>query len=122
MTVHMRTSSESHDSESGSSLRSYILGFALSAILTAISFRLVMGGTLVSNQVTGLLVMVLAAIQIVVHMVCFLHMDFRSDDGWTMMALIFTAILVAITLIGSIWVMYHLNVNMMPGDAMGSMP
>lgn len=122
MTVHMRPSSESHDSESGSSLRSYILGFALSAILTAISFRLVMGGTLVSNQVAGLSVMVLAAIQIVVHMVCFLHMDFRSDDGWTMMALIFTAILVAITLIGSIWVMYHLNVNMMPGDAMGSMP
>lgn len=122
MTVHMRTSSESNDSESRSSLRSYILGFALSAILTAISFRLVMGGTLVSNQVTGLLVMVLAAIQIVVHMVCFLHMDFRSDDVWTMMALIFTAILVAITLIGSIWVMYHLNVNMMPGDAMGAMP
>jgi cytochrome o ubiquinol oxidase subunit IV len=122
MTGHMRTSSAAHDSESGSSLRSYILGFALSAILTAISFRLVMGGIPVLNQVTGLLVMVLAAIQIVVHMVCFLHMDFRSDDGWTMMALIFTAVLVAITLIGSIWVMYHLNVNMMPGDAMGSMP
>jgi cytochrome o ubiquinol oxidase subunit IV len=122
MTGRMRTSSAAHDCESGSSLRSYILGFALSAILTAISFRLVMGGIPVSNQVTGLLVMVLAAIQIVVHMVCFLHMDFRSDDGWTMMALIFTAILVAITLIGSIWVMYHLNVNMMPGDAMGSMP
>ena len=122
MTGHMRTSSAAHDSESGSSLRSYILGFALSAILTAISFRLVMGGIPVSNQVTGLLVMVLAAIQIVVHMVCFLHMDFRSDDGWTMMALIFTAVLVAITLIGSIWVMYHLNVNMMPGDALGSMP
>jgi cytochrome o ubiquinol oxidase operon protein cyoD len=122
MTGHMRTSSAAHDSESGSSLRSYILGFALSAILTAISFRLVMGGIPVLNQVTGLLVMVLAAIQIVVHMVCFLHMDFRSDDGWTMMALIFTAVLVAITLIGSIWVMYHLNVNMMPGDALGSMP
>jgi cytochrome o ubiquinol oxidase operon protein cyoD len=122
MTVHMRTSSESHDCESGSSLRSYILGFALSAILTAIAFRLVMGGTLVSNQVTGLLVMVLAAIQIVVHMVCFLHMDCRSDEGWTMMALIFTAVLVAITLIGSIWVMYHLNVNMMPSDAMGALP
>ena len=122
MTGHMRTSSAAHDSESGSSLRSYILGFALSAILTAISFWLVMGGIPVSNQVTGLFIMVLAAIQIVVHMVCFLHMDFRSDDGWTMMALIFTAILVAITLIGSIWVMYHLNVNMMPGDAMGAMP
>ena len=31
------------------------------------------------------------------------------------MALIFTLILVVITLAGSLWVMYHLNTNMMPG-------
>jgi cytochrome o ubiquinol oxidase operon protein cyoD len=42
-------------------------------------------------------------------------MNSRSEGGWTMMALIFTTILVAIGLIGSLWVMYHMNVNMMPG-------
>jgi cytochrome o ubiquinol oxidase operon protein cyoD len=31
-----------------------------------------------------------------------------------MLALIFTIVLVVITLSGSIWVMYHLNQNMMP--------
>ena len=55
-----------------------------------------------------------AAAQIVVHMVYFLHMNTRSEGGWTMLALIFTIVLVVITLSGSIWVMYHLNANMMP--------
>ena len=37
-----------------------------------------------------------------------------------MMALIFTIVLVAIALIGSLWVMYHMNLNMMPGMGMTS--
>ena len=52
--------------------------------------------------------------QIVVHMIYFLHMDAPSEGGWTLMALIFTLVLVVITLTGSLWVMYHLNTNMMP--------
>ena len=34
-----------------------------------------------------------------------------------MLALIFTLVLVVITLSGSMWVMYHLNTNMMPHGA-----
>jgi cytochrome o ubiquinol oxidase subunit IV len=55
-----------------------------------------------------------AAVQIVVHMVYFLHMSSRAEGGWSMLALLFTAVLVVITLSGSVWVMYHLNTNMMP--------
>ncbi len=55
-----------------------------------------------------------AVLQILVHMIYFLHMNTRSEGGWTMLALIFTIVLVVITLAGSIWVMYHLNHNMMP--------
>ena len=50
-----------------------------------------------------------AIVQIVVHMIYFLHMNTRSEGGWTMLALIFTIVLVVITLSGSIWVMNHLN-------------
>jgi cytochrome o ubiquinol oxidase operon protein cyoD len=56
-------------------------------------------------------------VQIVVHMVYFLHMNAQSEGGWTMLALIFTLVLVVITLSGSLWVMYHLNENMMPVSA-----
>ncbi|MDE1153686.1 MAG: cytochrome o ubiquinol oxidase subunit IV [Micavibrio sp.] len=100
-----------------STLRGYLTGFGLSVILTAIPFWLVMGNVLGSAQTTMLLVMAFAAVQMIVHMIYFLHMDTKSEGGWTMMALIFTAILVFITLTGSLWVMYHLNANMMPMSA-----
>ena len=47
-------------------------------------------------------------------MIYFLHMNSKSEGGWTMLALIFTIIVVVIALSGSLWVMYHLNTNMMP--------
>jgi cytochrome o ubiquinol oxidase subunit IV len=106
----------------GGSRESYLIGFGLSVILTAIPFWLVMTGVLVDKQLTGIAITVLAAIQIVVHMVYFLHMNTRSESGWTMMALIFTVIMVVIALTGTLWVMHHLNVNMMPGHDMSTMP
>ena len=99
------------------SARGYVIGFLLSAVLTAIPFWLVMGEVL-SPATTGFIIVAFAAVQIVVHMIFFLHMNTRSEGGWTFMALIFTVVIVVITLAGSMWVMHHLNTNMMPhGDA-----
>ena len=126
MTAHASPSSQAdagHSEDHGhGSLRGYLIGFALSVLLTAIPFWLVMGDTLGSKPVTALVVMVLAAAQIVVHMIYFLHMNARAEEGWTMMALIFTIIMVVIALSGSLWVMYHLNTNMMPLHDMSRMP
>ena len=105
--------SHGHDAGHGS-FKGYMIGFVLSIILTAIPFWLVMGGVLDSKLFTAVLVMGIAVVQIVVHMVYFLHMNPRSEGGWTMMALIFTLIIVGIALAGSLWVMHHLNKNMMP--------
>jgi len=102
-----------HDGAHGS-LRAYGLGFGLSIVLTAIPFWLVIGGALPDKTVTGLAITLFAAVQIVVHMICFLHMNAKSEGGWNMLALIFTLVLVVIVLSGSLWVMYHLNHNMMP--------
>ena len=118
---HDHAGGHGHGSGHGS-LRSYLIGFGLSVVLTAIPFWLVMSGVLDSRQATALTIMVFAAAQIVVHMIFFLHMSAKSENGWTMMALIFTLVIVGITLSGSLWVMYHLNVNMMPGHAMSQMP
>jgi cytochrome o ubiquinol oxidase operon protein cyoD len=103
------------------SLKGYLIGFALSVVLTAIPFWLVMTGKLGSNEATAVAILALAAVQIVVHMVYFLHMTPSAEGGWTMMALIFTVVMVVITLTGSLWVMYHLNSNMMPMDP-GKLP
>jgi cytochrome o ubiquinol oxidase subunit IV len=107
---------DGHDSHGAAhgSLRGYVTGFLLSVVLTAIPFWLVMNDVLSNSLLTAIVIMLFAAVQIVVHMVYFLHMSGRSEGGWTMMALIFTIIIVAIALTGSLWVMFHLNANMMP--------
>ena len=96
------------------SLRGYLTGFVLAAILTIIPFWLVMGRPLDSTTLTIIIVLGLAAVQIVVHMIYFLHLDTRSEQGWNMLAFIFTIVLVVIVLGASIWVMYNENANMMP--------
>ncbi len=106
-----------HDEDEGAShstLGGYATGFILSVILTAIPFWLVMGKVFDKSSTTALVVLAFAVVQIVVHMVYFLHMNTKSEGGWTMLALIFTLVLVVITLSGSLWVMYHMNTNMMP--------
>jgi cytochrome o ubiquinol oxidase operon protein cyoD len=117
---HTRDATPSHGT-----LKGYLTGFVLAVILTAIPFWLVMGRPIVDGNVTALLLMGLAVAQIVVHMIYFLHMDTKSEGGWTILALIFTLVLVAIALTGSLWVMHNLNTNMMPhmsAQAMRQMP
>ena len=53
-------------------------------------------------------------VQILVHVVYFLHLDTRSEGGWNMLSFVFTIVLVVIVLGASIWVMYNENANMMP--------
>jgi cytochrome o ubiquinol oxidase operon protein cyoD len=96
------------------SLRGYLTGFVLAAILTIIPFWLVMGHVLDNRWLTISIVLALAVVQILVHIIYFLHLDTRSEGGWNLMAFIFTAVLVVIVLGASIWVMYTENANMMP--------
>ncbi|SHF65959.1 cytochrome o ubiquinol oxidase operon protein cyoD [Kaistia soli DSM 19436] len=110
-----------HAAHPQGTLKSYTVGFVLSVILTAIPFWLVMSGTL-PTQVTAITIIAFAVAQIFVHMICFLHMNMKAEGGWSMMALLFTLILVVIALTGSLWVMYHLNTNMMPGHDMSQLP
>ena len=103
---------DAHGNDHGSK-RSYLTGFLLSVILTAIPFWLVMSGTL-PGPATAIIVVLLALVQIGVHTYYFLHVNTRSEGGWTLLAFVFTAILVVIVIAGSLWIMYHLHGNMMP--------
>lgn len=102
------------DAPAHGSRKDYVIGFLLSVLLTAIPFALVMTNAFADTRITAAIVMLCAVVQIVVHMIYFLHMNTKSENGWTLMALIFTVILVVIVLAGSLWVMYHMNLNMMP--------
>ncbi|MBC8056020.1 MAG: cytochrome o ubiquinol oxidase subunit IV [Rhizobiales bacterium] len=117
MSKDIGESHHDHDHDDGiahSTFKGYMTGFVLAVLLTAIPFWLVMGKVFDSSTVTAVVVLGFAAVQIVVHMVYFLHMNGRSEGGWTLLALLFTLVVVVITLSGSLWVMFHLNENMMP--------
>ena len=88
-------------------------------VLTTIPFWLVMGKVFSSSSITAAVILGFAAVQIVVHMVYFLHMDTKSKAGGTCWPSS-SRYVVVIALAGSLWVMYHLNHNMMP-DSMHHM-
>lgn len=115
------THDDHHDHDDGlayhGSYRDYLIGFIASVVLTAIPFALVMMGVL-PTAATAIIIVAFAAVQMVVHMVYFLHLHPKSEGGWNMLAFVFTIIIVVIAVAGSIWVMWHLNTNMMPVHTM----
>ena len=117
----MHAHGDDHDAQGHGTRRTYLIGFGLSVALTAVPFWLVMTGVLADAQTTALAIIALAFVQIVVHTLCFLHVNTRAEGGWTLMTLMFTVVIVAIVISGSLWIMYHLNSNMMPMEP-GSMP
>ncbi|ASU65510.1 cytochrome o ubiquinol oxidase subunit IV [Brucella melitensis] len=109
----MSSPHQTHDHAAHGSLKSYLIGFVLAVILTVVPFALAMGGYF-TPATTAVIVLAIAAVQILVHLIYFLYLDPKSEGGWNMLALVFTGIILAIVLIGSIWIMYHLDTNMMP--------
>ena len=94
------------------SVKSYLIGFVLSVILTAIPFWMVMTGA-AAPATLAVVISLFAVVQIVVHLVYFLHMNTKSEGGWNFVALVFTGLIIAIVVVGSLWIMYNLNTNMM---------
>lgn len=109
----MSTAQQTHTEAAHGSVKTYLIGFCLAVILTAVPFALVMIGTF-TPAVTAAIILGIGAVQMVVHLVYFLHLDPKSEGGWNILALIFTVIILGIVLAGSIWIMHHLDSNMMP--------
>lgn len=103
--------------EAHGSLAAYLTGFGLSVLLTAAAFGLVMSGA-VSSVRAIISVAMLAVIQIFVHLYYFLHMNTSSEQRWNVSAFAFTAVIIAIVVGGTLWVMYNANTLMMPHNGM----
>ncbi len=94
------------------SLKSYLVGFLLAMLLTAVSFALVMSGK-TSRSAALIGIFAAAVLQILVHLHYFLHLDMSSSARWNVMALLFTLLIMAIFIGGSIWIIFDLNYRMM---------
>ena len=98
-------------------IRGYLIGLGLAAALTAASFY-VAGGNLVWAPGIPVALMALAVAQMGVHLVFFLHVTSGPDNTNNVLALAFGTLIVALVMIGSIWIMAHLNHNLMTMDQM----
>ncbi|MDR8394758.1 MAG: cytochrome o ubiquinol oxidase subunit IV [Paraburkholderia sp.] len=108
----MAQSHSIHEEEAHGTVGSYLVGFVLAVVLTAASFWLVLhGGFTRETAVLGLAA--LAAVQIVVHLVFFLHLNGSSSQRWNVTAFAFTVLTVAIVVGGTLWVMHNVTMNMM---------
>lgn len=99
--------------EADDPLHSYLVGFALACGLTLASFGLAKTG-LIWEPAIPVVLMVLAVAQMGVHLVFFLHLGSGPDQTNNIMALAFGLLIVALVLVGSLWIMAHLNGTMMP--------
>lgn len=101
-----------HTGAGQGNLKSYVIGFLLSVVLTAIAFGAVMFGTL-SHQAVITTIFTAAVAQILVHLHYFLHLDFSSEARWNLLAIIFAVLIIALFVVGSLWIMHSLNYRMM---------
>jgi len=101
----------------------YLLGLVLATLLTGVSF-FIARTTLVWQPSIPIALAVLAIAQMGVHLVFFLHITTGPDNVNNVMALAFGVLIVMLIIIGSIWIMIHMNANMMlmPMDQTMPMP
>jgi cytochrome o ubiquinol oxidase operon protein cyoD len=94
------------------SLKSYLAGFISSVVLTLAAYFAVV------NHVHNALVIILslAVIQVVIQLIFFLHLGKGQDASWNLVVFFSTFTIILILVIGSIWIMGHLNYNMTPQD------
>jgi len=94
------------------SLGTYLTGFILALILTAIPFAMVMSGAF-SPGATIFAIFSAGLVQILVHLHYFLHLDTSSAMRWNVAVLIFTFLILTLFVGGTLWIMWNLNYRMM---------
>jgi cytochrome o ubiquinol oxidase subunit IV len=93
----------------------YTIGFILSILLTFLAYFLVVNKSLESSTLT-FLVMVFAIVQLIVQLLFFLHLGQEEKPHWNLVMAINTAAIILILVVGSIWIMTHLNYHKVPEE------
>lgn len=119
--VHHHPVGKAGHQASHGSVKGYTIGFVLSLLLTALAFWIVKYDVVPHGMVLPGIV-VLAVLQLLVQLVFFLHMGTAADQRDNLAIFIFTSVIIAIVVCGSLWVLHNMNANMMhPMDAMPGM-
>ena len=97
-------------------LTSRVIGFVASLILTLTAFLIVIRPEFfhLSMNTAIIIIFILALLQVLVQSICFLNILSEKGPRWNLIIFISTISMIIIIIVGSIWIMNHLNYNMMP--------
>lgn len=89
----------------------YVTGYLLSLILTLTAYSLVVYGSTSPWIVTALVV--LAIVQMIIQLIFFLHLGDEVKPRYKLISFSFMAVILVIIVVGSLWIMQHMDYNMM---------
>ena len=95
------------------SLKPSCLGFVLSVILVLSAYRIIEFSHL-SDLTLTLTIAGIAVVQAILQLVFFMHLGMESKPHWNTITFFFTVLVVILIIGGSVWIMNHLNYNLMP--------
>jgi len=101
-----------------STLKSYIVGYISSIILTLAAYALIeihinSAHETFSHPFLTFAILTLAIAQFIVQAIFFLHLTSEKGSRWNLVVFGSTLAIILILVVGSIWIMNHLNYNMM---------
>jgi cytochrome o ubiquinol oxidase subunit IV len=106
------THSNHHSDVPHVTVRGYFVGFVLAVVLTVASFLSVTSGKFTGE--TALVVLAaLAAVQVVVHVVFFLHVNTSKEQRWHLWSFAYTIAMALVVIVGTVWVMHNVHMLMM---------
>ncbi|KND54268.1 Cytochrome O ubiquinol oxidase subunit IV [Candidatus Burkholderia verschuerenii] len=112
----MATTHSNHDAHHGDvphvTVPGYLVGFVLAVILTVASFWCVMSGAFKGESALVALA-VLAAVQMIVHVVFFLHVNTSKGQRWHLGTFAYTIAMSLVVSVGTVWVMHNVHMLMM---------
>jgi cytochrome o ubiquinol oxidase subunit IV len=92
--------------------KSYLLGSLSSLLFVLLAYFLAVE-EIFSSPVRFSLIGLLALVQSWILLYLFLDVGKESKPQWNLVVFLFTVMVTVILVLGSIWIMYHLNYNLM---------
>ena len=109
-----------HEEGGHGSWRIYVAGFVLAALQTALAFA-VASTSIMTHDSNIAAIACLAIGQVLVQLIFFIHLSTSPDSSVNIAAVLYVMLVIALLVLGSIWIMGHPNANMMPMDPMMQM-
>ena len=106
----MSNEPEIREEEWEGDFKTYIIGFVLSLLFTCSAFLMVYKGWYASVG----LILTFALLQFITQVIFFLHLGRESKERWNLILFGFMMLVVSIIVLGTLWIMFGLNMRTMP--------